>query len=148
MKRTTLGPSLTTPKSSTTRGDLRALHAPTSSLLNLFRGICEERMEHKSEQSEHTLKPHSGKKTKRVICSALPFWQQIWSLCWHLEHCVLHHRSLPWWTVRGHTHSLPCIQSPQAGFSDRVREKQVSLVEPHFKPRQEVDGHKLEHTSL
>ena len=42
MKRTTLGPSLTTPKSSTTRGDLRVLHAPTSSLLNLFRAICED----------------------------------------------------------------------------------------------------------
>lgn len=41
MKRKTYGPSLTTPKSSTTRGDLRALHAPTSSLMNLFRAICD-----------------------------------------------------------------------------------------------------------
>lgn len=40
IKRTTFGPSLTTPKSSVIRGDRRVLHAPTSSLLNFFRAIC------------------------------------------------------------------------------------------------------------
>lgn len=42
MSRSTQGPSLTTPKSSATRGDLRVLHAPTSSLLNLFMAICKD----------------------------------------------------------------------------------------------------------
>ena len=65
---------------------------------------------------------------RAIICSALPFWQRIWSLCWHLERCALPRRSPPWWTVGGRTPSPPCTQSPQAGFSDRIRDNNRFLT--------------------
>lgn len=43
MKSTTLGPSLTAPKSSTTRGELRTLHALTSSRLKRPSGTWDQR---------------------------------------------------------------------------------------------------------
>lgn len=69
MKRRTLGPSLTTPKSSTTRGDLRALHAPTSSLLNLFKAIWEDRKKEKKKQREWAhFETRQWKKHGDVFC--------------------------------------------------------------------------------
>lgn len=123
MKRKTYGPSLTTPKSSTTRGDLRVLHAPTSSLMNLFSTICDNGK--KCNQSEHTEKPGSGK--KRSMNSALPFWQRIWSPCWYLELCVPHRRSLPSHILRGYTPGLLCIQSLSVGFSEGKTNTLVSM---------------------
>lgn len=42
MKSTTLGPSRTAPKSSTTRGELRMLHVPTSSRLKRLSGTWDQ----------------------------------------------------------------------------------------------------------
>lgn len=64
-----------------------------------------------------------GRRSRKIqarlwIRSVLPFWQQTWTRCWHLERCGLRRRSLPWWTLTRQTPFLPYTLNQRAGCSD------------------------------